>query len=187
MRVLGLANPHRPRPGSGGHNRGKGKLAEMPEETARRLFDKFKKSKVGLSTFGPRQGFSDEGLAKVFKKYFPDEYDILQEAKRSRKDLWYRRGRSFEYTVRNYLVSKGWFVLRSPQSKSPIDLIALRTGAILLIQCKLGASTLLLAEKRAIVDLANSTGGRPILAHRKLGHGIFFRQIEVEGYLDVAI
>ena len=47
----------------------------------------------------------------------------------------YERGRSFEYRVRDDLISRGYVVMRSAGSRSPADLIAGKPGKILLVQC----------------------------------------------------
>ncbi len=48
----------------------------------------------------------------------------------------YTRGREFEYRTKKHLEALGYFVLRSPASKSPVDLIALGED-VKLVQCKL--------------------------------------------------
>ena len=52
----------------------------------------------------------------------------------------YETGRRFEYKVKKHLESKGYFVLRSAGSKSPIDLIAVNKhdGYVMMVQCKYG-------------------------------------------------
>jgi len=51
----------------------------------------------------------------------------------------YVSGRNFEYRVRDYLISKGYFVVRSAGSKTPIDLVGLKSEHLpLLVQCKHG-------------------------------------------------
>ncbi len=49
----------------------------------------------------------------------------------------YSRGANFERRVKRYLEEQGWVVFRSAGSHSPADLIALKTGEVNLIQCKL--------------------------------------------------
>jgi len=46
-----------------------------------------------------------------------------------------RKGSRFEYRVRDYLVKKGFFVVRRTVSQFP-DLIAMKAGQTLLIECK---------------------------------------------------
>lgn len=48
----------------------------------------------------------------------------------------YRAGANFERRVRKDLENKGWVVFRSAGSHSPADLIALRFGEVMLVQCQ---------------------------------------------------
>ena len=48
----------------------------------------------------------------------------------------YDIGRKFEGRVKRHYESEGWFVIRSAGSHSLIDLVALRSGEVVLIQCK---------------------------------------------------
>jgi len=50
----------------------------------------------------------------------------------------YISGRTFEYKVRDYLESKGYVVVRSAGSHTPIDLIAFNCFGLILVQCKHG-------------------------------------------------
>lgn len=50
--------------------------------------------------------------------------------------MGYRKGRNFEYEVKKYLESLGWFVRRSYASKGIFDLIAYKDGEKWGIQCK---------------------------------------------------
>jgi len=87
----------------------------------------------------------------------------------------YRRGRRFEYRTRDYLRKLGWFVIRQSKSSFP-DLIALRYGSILLIECKVNGY-MPPAERRRIVSLARrQVGGTPILAFRK-GHELLLSEL----------
>jgi len=47
----------------------------------------------------------------------------------------YERGRRFEYRVKRLLEGEGWVVIRAAGSK-PVDLVALRDGAVLFVECK---------------------------------------------------
>lgn len=76
----------------------------------------------------------------------------------------YTKGRTFEYRVRDYLRKRGFFVVRQTKSTFP-DLIAMRKGKVLLIECKVNGQ--LSREERAIIlSISEATGGKPILAQR---------------------
>ena len=49
----------------------------------------------------------------------------------------YAAGRRFEWKRRDYYRSMGYLVIRSAGSKTPIDLVCVKTkGRVLLVQCK---------------------------------------------------
>lgn len=77
----------------------------------------------------------------------------------------YIRGRHFEWRVRDHLIKQGYFVSRSPASRSPVDLIAIKKGEGLLVQCK---TTPRLSKKDAQIlkSLADSIGFKAILSYR---------------------
>lgn len=79
--------------------------------------------------------------------------------------LSYRKGRRFEWQVRSLFEENGWLVFRTARSK-PVDLLALKNGNILLIECKY-SSRLKIEEKSRLIELAEMAGGQPILAFRE--------------------
>ena len=84
----------------------------------------------------------------------------------------YRKGAAFEREVQKYLEAKGWVVVRSPKSGSPMDLLAVSEGeaetVAWFIQCKLGGY-LRPKEARELADLAASVGGVPLLVGKSDG------------------
>lgn len=48
----------------------------------------------------------------------------------------YNQGRRFEHRVRAHLVDNGYDVVRAAGSKTKADLIAIKPGQVLIIQCK---------------------------------------------------
>lgn len=86
-----------------------------------------------------------------------------------------------EYRVRDIFRKNGFFVLRAAQSK-PIDLVCLRDGKSVLVECKAGTSFLGDKRKRELLDLGQQAGATVVLArrrHRKveltnLGNGCSF-------------
>jgi Holliday junction resolvase len=77
----------------------------------------------------------------------------------------YSRGRRFEWIVKGLFESRGWVTVRAARSK-PIDLVALKDGRILLIECKYNVG---MSQRRRelLMDLARRAGARPILATKK--------------------
>lgn len=77
----------------------------------------------------------------------------------------YDKGRRLEWLVKAMLEEKGWVVVRAAGSK-PVDLVAMRGGETILIECKYGSS--LLGERRALLlELARKAGAKPVLARKK--------------------
>lgn len=60
----------------------------------------------------------------------------------------------------------GFFVVRAAQSK-PIDLVCLRNGKSVLVECKAGRSFLGKERKQELLQLANQAGSVMILARRR--------------------
>jgi len=158
------------------------------KEEAQRLFEKWKNSRVPLDAFAKKHGHDFRIFARAFKKWFPDEYELELESRRS-LNRSYLRGRRFEYKVRDYLRDKGYFVLRSPRSLGPVDLVAIKRGEILFVQCKV-RGTISSKEKDELVFLADSVGAKPLVAckgeywNREIP--IFFRELGPRGVRKVA-
>lgn len=74
-----------------------------------------------------------------------------------------RRGAGFEYRCKTLLEDDGFWVTRTPGSKSPADLIAVRRGLVLAVQCKLGGS-MSAAERARLYQLGAEFGMTPMLA-----------------------
>jgi Holliday junction resolvase len=155
---LGLTSQVGPKPFAG-------KWKYMTEDAARVMMDDFKSTNVTLSAFCRARGYADVCFWKTMTRFFPDEWEHVIESK-APKTSHYRRGRGFEYSVRNDLRALGFFCMRSPASKSPIDLVAIRKNCVAFIQCKIGGQ-LSPAEWNEFLDLSESVGAVPILACRK--------------------
>jgi Holliday junction resolvase len=78
----------------------------------------------------------------------------------------YQIGRRLEYRIRDLFRRNGYFVVRAAQSK-PIDLVCLRNGRSVLVECKAGGSFLGKKRKRELLDLAKQAGSAVVLARRK--------------------
>lgn len=61
---------------------------------------------------------------------------------------------------------RGFFVVRAAQSK-PIDLVCLRGGKSVLVECKAGTSFLGKERKRELLEVAERAGSMIVLAKRK--------------------
>lgn len=77
----------------------------------------------------------------------------------------YEQGRRFEWAVRDHLRGNGYEVIRAAGSKTKVDLVALKPGQALFIQCK-RTSLPGPAERVEIVRLAQMVGAIPLVATR---------------------
>jgi Holliday junction resolvase len=88
----------------------------------------------------------------------------------------YVKGRRFENYVREKLEKRGFIVVRSAGSKGLFDLVALRRGEVLLIQCKWRKSRM----NREMVEAAGKAGGKALIATHVRGRVIFLNAEGVE-------
>ena len=80
----------------------------------------------------------------------------------------YRIGLIFEYEVRDWLEERGWMVVRSAGSKTPIDLVAVRNNQTLLVQCKKGTKPPKKErEGLAILESRTGTNIQVVLAYKR--------------------
>lgn len=76
------------------------------------------------------------------------------------------KGRRFEYRVRDFFRKNGFVVIRAAQSK-PVDLVCLRRGQVIFVECKTNKSWLGTARRRQLLNLAEAAETLPLLALRK--------------------
>lgn len=135
----------------------------MTEAAAGVMLDAFKRSPLGVKRYCQRHGIPDLGFQRTMERFFPDVWTHVIESKAPLSGA-YRRGRAFEYRCRDVLVDRGCYVLRSPQSRTPVDLVGLRPGAVLFVQCKVGGTFANVAEWNELIDLSDRIGAIPLLA-----------------------
>lgn len=82
----------------------------------------------------------------------------------------YRSGRGVEYRNRDHLEADGYVVLRTAGSKGFVDLIGMKLGQLLLVQCK-GTGKLTGADWNRLLERAAWVGAVPILATRDVKAG----------------
>ncbi len=78
----------------------------------------------------------------------------------------YEIGRRLEYRVRDMFRKQGFFVVRAAQSK-PIDLVCVRNGKSVLVECKAGRSFLGAERKEELLGIAETAGAPVVLARRR--------------------
>lgn len=76
-----------------------------------------------------------------------------------------------EYVVRDMFRRKGWFVVRAAASK-PVDLVCLKDGEIILVECKYGVRGVRWTELALLLEATEKADARPVLAiAEKRGRG----------------
>ena len=89
----------------------------------------------------------------------------------------YRRGARFELFTRADLIINGYWAQRAPGSKGAADLIAIKPGQILLVQCKTDG-VLNPAPWNALYDLAEAIGAIPLLAAKPKPGTVWYWRLE---------
>ena len=77
----------------------------------------------------------------------------------------YRRGARFEHTTLTDLRANGYYAQRTPGSKGVADILAVKPGQVLLVQCKT-SGTLPPAPWNALYDVAADCGALPVMAEK---------------------
>ncbi len=78
----------------------------------------------------------------------------------------YEVGRRLEYRIRDLFRSQGFLVIRAAQSK-PIDLVCIRNGMTVLVECKAGRSYMGGNRKKELLELSKQAGAPIVLARRR--------------------
>ncbi|MBA4019151.1 MAG: hypothetical protein C0483_18450 [Pirellula sp.] len=140
---------------------------------ARQLLSDFRRSGLQFYRFAASLGWTEDGLRKRIQSVARDEFaEAVEETRLSWHEI-YRRGRSFEYEVRRLLINREYVCMMSPRSEGPADLLAVKNGDILLIQCKC-YGTLKKKERVQLIELARQAKGRAIVASKETGSPTFW-------------
>jgi Holliday junction resolvase len=75
--------------------------------------------------------------------------------------MCYRKGRRLEYVV--MFRRRCWFVIRAAASK-PVDLVCLKSGKVVLVECKYGVRGVRWTELATLLDAAERANAKPVLA-----------------------
>jgi Holliday junction resolvase len=90
-----------------------------------------------------------------------------------KKMTQYTRGANFERKVKKYLEDLDYYVVRSAGSKGQADLVAIKRGETLLIQCKISGNISPIEYKK-FLNLGKTLGVSTILAKNEKGKIIFY-------------
>ena len=78
----------------------------------------------------------------------------------------YRKGYLFERKTKLFLEDKGFLVIRSPASKSPYDLLAIKDNLKLFIQCKKTTKKYLYVYNlEDLIEISKREKGLPLLVY----------------------
>ena len=134
----------------------------LSDEVLRAAFDDFIKGREIATRFCSRHGYSASGFTATLRERWPEEWEQVTGEKRPEAGRLYKMGRDLERRTRLKLMAAGYFVVRSPASKSKVDLTAVRNGEVLLIQCKRNG-VIPKDEWNELVDIAEMAGAKPII------------------------
>lgn len=140
-----------------------GSWKHMGQAAARVLMDEFKGDTRTLGQFCRDKGYAEVPFWQTMTKFFPEEWEAVIESKVP-PGTTYGVGRGFEHATRNALRRAGYFAMLSPGSRSPIDVVAIKAGTSLFVQCKT-SGCLSPAGWNALFDLALSVGAVPVLSY----------------------
>ncbi|MGI5245056.1 hypothetical protein [Dactylosporangium sp. CA-139066] len=85
------------------------------------------------------------------------------------------RGSAFERKVARELAADGYVVVRAAGSLGATDLVAIKTGQVLFVQCKMsGAGACGPAEWNEFLRIAERVSALPILAYRPGRQGVAY-------------
>jgi Holliday junction resolvase len=103
----------------------------------------------------------------------------------------YERGRNFEYRIKAYLEKKGYRVIRSAGSHTPIDLIAgdlmrANTSWGIAVQCKGGKERMTLAKRLEFYQWAESFGCEAYIVTRDKSRSLVWSQVNEKGGLHAS-
>ncbi|MEM3412009.1 MAG: restriction endonuclease [archaeon] len=92
----------------------------------------------------------------------------------------YRKGYKFEYRLKTYFEKNGFLVLRSPASKSPLDLVVIsKNKDLFFIQCKKSSKDkIYVYNLKELLELAKRYKAKPLLAFSFNRTKIFIKEIE---------
>ena len=84
----------------------------------------------------------------------------------------YAKGRTLEHAVRDRLRAEGYTVFRCAGSR-PVDLVAIREGKILLVECKAEKHPSLTPKQlKHILEISEKVHGSVVLAVRRKHRGV---------------
>lgn len=143
------------------------------------LFSRFVDSGLPLYQFTSVCGKSESWLRRQWTLHCPDSFEAYMERKRLSWDDVYNKGRRFEYAVRRDLQKRGYVCMVSPRSLGPADLMAAKSGVVLLVQCK-HAGRIRREERVALYKLCAIAGAIPVVACSGAGNQVRYSKLKTD-------
>ena len=88
----------------------------------------------------------------------------------------YSRGANFERRVARILDADGYFTVRSSGSHGVADIVAIKAGVIMLVQCKING-VLSPADRVALFEVCQRAGAVPLVAYRPTPRKLAYRRL----------
>jgi Holliday junction resolvase len=89
----------------------------------------------------------------------------------------YAKGYAFEQKVAGDLTQDGYFVIRAGGSHGVADLVALKSGQVLLVQCKTNG-VISIGDWNALYGVAERVGAVALVAHRPSRGAVAYRRLD---------
>jgi Holliday junction resolvase len=97
------------------------------------------------------------------------------------------KGRNLEYSVRDRLRALGYTVFRCAGSR-PVDLVAIKEGRLLLVECKTGRNPYLSpTQVSSLLELSKKASGYLILAVRRRHRRIRWFKVAENGIVETML
>lgn len=151
------------------------KISDLSDNECRKLFEEFRDSKWNITQFCSRKELSPGAFSIWMRREYFTEWNAALEKKKP-KTTGYQLGYSFERRVLSILEGMGYFVTRSSGSKGLADLVAVRKGSVLFVQCK-RSGKIPSSEWNALYELAIAHGADAVVADTSTGVGTNLRII----------
>ena len=88
----------------------------------------------------------------------------------------YSRGADFERRIASDLADNGFTTIRASGSHGIADIVALKRGLILMVQCKINGR-ISPADRHDLADIAHKAGGIALVAHRPSPRKLAYRRL----------
>jgi Holliday junction resolvase len=84
-----------------------------------------------------------------------------------------------EYRTKQALEKNGWLSMRSPASKTPVDILATKNGMSIIVQCKKTgvAEAMYLKDLQPFLDISRKYKAIPLLVYSFSGSPLYVREV----------